>query len=367
MPDSASARALVLERPRHLVIHDIPLPALGDDDALVRVEACGLCGTDHEQYTGELAGGFAFVPGHETIGIIETIGPRAAQRWQVAEGDRIAVQVLQSCRACDACLAGEYTRCKRHGVADMYGFIDVDRAPGLWGGYAEYQYLAPDSMVLFLPDDLDPILATLFNPLGAGIRWGATLPGTGDGDVVAVLGPGVRGLCVAAAAREAGAGFVMVTGFGPRDAERLALASDFGADLVVDVAVDDPITALRDATGRLADVVVDVTAKAPAAFAQAIKLVRTGGTVVVAGTRGWGIGAPGFFPDMVVMKEIRILGALGVDTTAYRAALDLLASGRYPFADLPRRCVGLDGAADLLATMAGDQDDIPPVHGVVTP
>ena len=84
------------------------------------------------------------------------------------------------------------------------------------------------------------------------------------------------------------------------------------------------------------DVVVDVTAKAPAAFAQAIKLVRTAGTVVVAGTRGWGVGAPGFFPDMVVMKEIRILGALGVDTTAYRAALDLLASGRYPFADLPR-------------------------------
>jgi alcohol dehydrogenase len=363
MPDSARARALVLERPRHLVIHDIPLPALGDDDALVRVEACGLCGTDHEQYTGELAGGFAFVPGHETIGIIETIGPKAAQRWQVAEGDRIAVEVLQSCRACDACLAGEYARCKRHGLADMYGFIDVDRAPGLWGGYAEYQYLAPDSMVLSLPDNLDPILATLFNPLGAGIRWGATLPDTGDGDVVAVLGPGVRGLCVAAAAKEAGAGFVMVTGFGSRDAERLAHASDFGADLAVNVAAEDPVAALRHAAGRLADVVVDVTAK----FAQAIKLVRTAGTVVVAGTRGWGVGAPGFFPDMVVMKEIRILGALGVDTTAYRAALDLLASGRYPFADLPRRCVGLDGAADLLATMAGDRDDVPPVHGVVTP
>jgi alcohol dehydrogenase len=75
MPDSASARALVLERPRRLVLHEIPLPAVGDDDALVRVQACGLCGTDHEQYTGELAGGFAFVPGHETIGIIETIGP----------------------------------------------------------------------------------------------------------------------------------------------------------------------------------------------------------------------------------------------------------------------------------------------------
>ena len=66
MPDSATARALVLERPRHLVIRDIPLPAGGDDDALVRVEACGLCGTDHEQYTGELGGGFAFVPGWAT-------------------------------------------------------------------------------------------------------------------------------------------------------------------------------------------------------------------------------------------------------------------------------------------------------------
>ena len=367
MPDSASARALVLERPRRLVLHEIPLPAVGDDDALIRVQACGLCGTDHEQYTGELAGGFAFVPGHETVGIIETIGPRAAQRWGVAAGDRVAVEVLQSCRACDTCLAGEYTRCKRHGLADMYGVIDVDRAPGLWGGYGEYQDLAPDSMVRSLPDNLDPILATLFNPLGAGIRWGATLPGTGDGDVVAVLGPGVRGLCVAAAAKEAGAGFVMVTGFGQRDAERLALASDFGADLAVDVAVEDPVVALRHAAGRLADVVVDVTAKAPAAFAQAIKLVRTAGTVVVAGMRGWGVGAPGFLPDMVVMKEIRILGALGVDTTAYRAALDLLASGRYPFADLPRRCVGLDAAEDLLATMAGERDEVPPVHGVVTP
>jgi alcohol dehydrogenase len=189
MPDSARARALVLERPHHLVIHHLPLPAVGDDDALVRVEACGLCGTDHEQYTGELAGGFAFVPGHETIGIIETIGPRAAQRWGVAAGDRVAVEVFQSCRDCKACVNGEYRRCERHGLADMYGFISVDRAPGLWGGYAEYQYLAPDSMVLPVPAALDPVVATVFNPLGAGIRWGATLPGTGPGDVVAVLGP----------------------------------------------------------------------------------------------------------------------------------------------------------------------------------
>lgn len=127
------------------------MSVVGDDDALVKVEACGLCRTDHEEYTGALAGGFAFVPGHETVGIIEAIGPRAAQRWEVGAGDRVAVEVFQSCRSCPACLAGEYRRCMRHGLADMYGFIPVDRKPGVWGGYSEYQYLAPDSMVLPVP------------------------------------------------------------------------------------------------------------------------------------------------------------------------------------------------------------------------
>jgi alcohol dehydrogenase len=77
--------------------------------------------------------------------------------------------------------------------------------------------------------------------------------------------------------------------------------------------------------------------------------------------------APGFSPDIVVYKELRIIGALGVDATAYGAALDLLASGRYPFESLPRRCVGLDGAADLLTTMSGEGDEVPPVHGVLRP
>src|SRR5207245_11046825 len=123
-----------------------------------------------------------------------------------------------------------------------------------------------------------------FNPLGAGFRWGATVPGTRPGHVVAVLGPGIRGLSAVVAAREAGAGFVMVTGYGPRDAGRLALARELGADLTVAVAAADPAKALRQATGELADVVVDVTAKAPAALAQAVATARAGGTIVMAGT-----------------------------------------------------------------------------------
>jgi alcohol dehydrogenase len=358
------ARALVLERPRTLEEHRLPLPEAGDDGAVVRVEACGLCGTDHEQYTGVLPAGFAFVPGHETVGVIEQIGDRAAARWGVAAGERVAIEVFQSCRECAACRVGAYQRCERHGLGDMHGFIPVGRAPGLWGGYAEYQYLGPDAIVHPVPAALDPVVATLFNPLGAGVRWGVTVPELQPGATVAVLGPGVRGLSATAAAKDAGASFVMVTGFGARDAPRLAAASDFGADLAVDVAEQDPVRALRGALGAGVDVVVDVTAKAPDALAQAIGLARAGGTIVVAGTRGDSVGVPA---DHIVYKELRILGALGVDSAAYRSALDLLASGRYPFADLDRRVVGLDDAEALLQAMAGERAEPPPVHGVIAP
>jgi alcohol dehydrogenase len=171
---------------------------------------------------------------------------------------------------------------------------------------------------------------------------------------------------VVAAAREAGAGFVLVTGYGERDHSRLAQAQAFGADLTVDVATDDPVAALRAAAGRLADVVVDVTAKAPTALGQGVALARTGGTVVLAGTRG-SEDTPGFAPDTVVYKELRLQGALGVDAPAYRAALDLLATGQYPFADLPRRAVGLDDVEELLLDMAGEGTGQAPVHGVVVP
>jgi alcohol dehydrogenase len=207
----------------------------------------------------------------------------------------------------------------------------------------------------------------VFNPLGAGIRWGATIPETAPGDIVVVLGPGIRGLCAAVAAKEAGAAFVAMTGFGERDRDRLAQAAAFGVDLAIDVATEDPAGALKHATGGLADVVIDVTAKAPSAFAQGVALARPGATMVVAGTRGGG-GAPGFEPDHVVYKELRVIGSLGVDYPAYRAAVELLATGRWPFEQLSRRIVGFDDLPALLDVMSGaDTSTTPPLHGVVTP
>ena len=87
---------------------------------------------------------------------------------------------------------------------------------------------------------------------------------------------------------------------------------------------------------------------------------------LLAGTRG-SAETPGFWPDLLVYKELRVLGALGVDADAYRAALDLLAAGRYPFAELPRRCAPLEEAEDLVLTMAGEAPAPPPVHGVLVP
>lgn len=355
----------MLEAPRRFALRELPLPEIGDDDGILLVEACGLCGTDHEQYSGQLFPGRPFVPGHEVIGTVLSAGGRALARWGVTVGQRVAVEVFLSCRECDRCRRGEYRRCVRHGLSDMIGFVPVERDPGLWGGYATHLYLPSDVLLLPVPERLDPVLATAFNPLGAGLRWGATLPGTASGDIVAVLGPGMRGLAALVAAREAEAGFVMVTGFGDRDHARLEEASRFGADLVVDVADADPVAALRAAAGALADVVIDVTAKAPTAFGQAIALARTGGTVVVAGTRGSGDIA-GFNPDLIVYKELRVQGALGVDAPAYLEALDILASGRYPFASISREVTGFEGLEQLLASLAGE-GDLPPLHGVLVP
>src|SRR2546426_5217797 len=113
-----TAHALVLEAPRKLVRRDVPVPEPRTDAAVLRVEACGLCGTDHELYTGTLPLGFAFIPGHETVGVIDAIGEDAGAAWGVAVGDRVAVEPLRSCRQCDACNAGAYGRCAVYGLRD---------------------------------------------------------------------------------------------------------------------------------------------------------------------------------------------------------------------------------------------------------
>ncbi len=313
----------MLRAPGQLEPRDVPVAPLGPGEAWLRVEACGLCGTDHEQFSGTLPIGAPFIPGHEIVGTIEEITPEAVAARGLDVGDRVAVEVFQACGSCPDCRRGASMLCRRHGLRDMYGGTPLDVPPGLWGGYATRTILSRDARVHPVPAGLDPVDATLFNPLGAGIRWAVTLPGLAPGAVVAVLGPGIRGLCAVVAASRAGAGRILLTGAGPPDAPRLALGEALGA-IPVDVTDADPVAVLRRETGGLADLVVDVTAGAPEAFAQALDLVRPGGTVVVAGTRGTAL-VERFNPDLLVFKEARLLGARGVDGDAYAESLELLA------------------------------------------
>ena len=96
---------------RKLEPRELPLPEIGDDDALMRVEACGICGSDHEQFNGTLRIPLPVIPGHEPLGVIEKIGDRAAKRWGVDVGDRVAVETMLGCKACPRCLTGDYHLC----------------------------------------------------------------------------------------------------------------------------------------------------------------------------------------------------------------------------------------------------------------
>src|SRR5207244_9120466 len=164
------------------------------------------------------------------------------------------------CGHCRACLEGRYQVCRGRGGMFAHGYVRLSHPPGLWGGYADYMYLDPGSVLHKVRADIPASIAVMFNPLGAGFRWAVEIPATAPGDSVLVLGPGQRGLASVIAARAAGADTIIVTGLS-RDARKLALARELGADHVIDVEREDARARVRKLTGgRGAEVVIGVTA-----------------------------------------------------------------------------------------------------------
>jgi 2-desacetyl-2-hydroxyethyl bacteriochlorophyllide A dehydrogenase len=352
----ATSRAVVQTAPRALEVRELPLPEIGEDDALLRLEACGICGSDYEQYEGVLPVRLPVVPGHEPVGRIAKIGRIAAARWRVREGDRVAVEALIPSGRDP--FAG--------GGLNAYGYISVEHPPGLWGGYADYLYLAPNAVVHHVSHLIRPEIATLFNPLGAGFRWAVAMPRLRSGETIVILGPGQRGLACVIAAKEARAGRIIITGLS-RDERKLALARDIGADVTINVETDDVRAIVRDATGgRGADVVIDVTAYATEAVTQAIDLARRGGRVVLAGTKGQRA-VEDFYSDRIVMKELTVMGALGVDYDSYERAIRLIESGRYPLARMHTHTVPLTSAEHALDLLAGKVEGQDAIHIALTP
>jgi len=280
-------RAVVQTGPRQMEIREFPRPVIGPDDgALLRVEACGICGSDVEQYKGAMGTrGLPMIPGHEPLGVIEEIAPSTAARWGVNVGDRVAVEILIPCRSCDLCLAGRYMQCKNR-AGSHGGYNPPERGLGLWGGYAEYMHLHPNSIVHPMRADLPAEIAVMFNPLGAGVRWALQYGGVHLGSSVLVLGAGQRGLAAILASKYVGAGLIIATGLG-RDAKKLALAREFGADYTINVDEEDTVERVRELTGGDgADVVLDLTPMAQQPVRDAIDAVRWGGTIVLGRAEG---------------------------------------------------------------------------------
>jgi 2-desacetyl-2-hydroxyethyl bacteriochlorophyllide A dehydrogenase len=361
-----TSRAIVQTGPRRLELRELPVPEIDDDSALLRVEACGICGSDAEQYDGTIPAKYPVVPGHEPLGVIDRIGDKAAKRWGVDVGDRVAVEVLIPCGHCAACIGGRYQVCRGRGGMFGYSYVPLATPPGLWGAYADYMYLDPHTLLHKVSKDLPASTAALFNPLGAGFRWAVELPDTGPGDTVLILGPGQRGLASVIAARAAGADAIIVTGLA-RDAAKLALAQELGADHVIDVENEDARRRVKELTqGRGADVVIEVSSSSSAPVAEALHHAAFGGRVVLAGVKGFKP-VPDFVSDLIVVKELRVMGAFGVTSPSYRAAIRTIEAGRVPVARMHTHDFALEDAEHAIRVLAGEIPGEQSIHSCLKP
>jgi threonine dehydrogenase-like Zn-dependent dehydrogenase len=358
-----TALAMVQTGVRRLEPRELPLPEIDADSALLRVEACGICGSDYEQFEGVLRTPLPVIPGHEPLGRIEVIGDRAARRWGVDVGDRVAVETMLSCRFCPSCLRGDYHLCRQRRI---YSYVPLSEPPGLWGAYAQFMFLDGRSIVHKVDPTLPASLAVLFNPLGAGFRWAVEIPRTGPGDTVLVLGPGQRGLASVIACREAGADRVLVTGLAA-DARKLDLARELGADATIDVENEDVKQRVRELTeGRGADVVVDVSSYSVEPVAEALDYVAPGGTVVLAGVKGFKE-IPRFVSDKIVLKEITLRGAIGVTSSGYAKAIRLIESRRLPLERMHTHDFPLREAELAIRTLAREIPGEESIHSCLIP
>lgn len=372
---SETARAAVLTAPRKIEMQQIPLPVIGDDDGLMRVEACGICGADYPVFAGlEADGGMLkirppVILGHEIVGRVEEIGAAAAERWDVRPGERIVVERWIPCGHCERCYRGEYRLCIRSvegGKPLFYGGAPTTLGPGLYGGYSDYLYLHPDSVVYKAGGNVAPHLFPLFTPLANGLCWVQEFGQLKPGGTVVIQGPGQEGLAAVIAAREAGAHHIVVTGLS-KDASRLALAEELGATATLVADRDDLVAGLRSVTGgRLADVVLDVTDGSSTAPLEAgVEMAGEGATfVLAAGHRGEPVS--GNLAQQIFSKVLTVRGVRGRHRWAIFAALRLIESERYPLEKLCSKVVGLEDVGPALA-MVGRETGDEVLHVAVEP
>jgi L-iditol 2-dehydrogenase len=293
-------KALLLSAYSRVELAELPRPEIGAGDVLVRVAACGICGSDIHGFDGKSGRRIPpIVMGHEACGTVAAVGREVRD---LSEGDRVTFESMIWCGDCEACRAGRRNHCGRLEILGVSteGFRRQ-------GAYAEFVAL-PRRVVYRIPDALPFERAALIEPVSVAVHAVARTP-LKPGDTVVVVGSGMIGLLALQALRAAGAGRV--------------LAGKLGAADGINPRAGDVAEAVRARTGgRGADAAMEVVGTAKATET-AMGVVRTGGTVTLVGN---------FEPRMelpvqqAVVRELTLVGTLG-ENGEYPRCIELMASG----------------------------------------
>jgi threonine dehydrogenase-like Zn-dependent dehydrogenase len=263
-----SMKAAVFVAPGRIVLEERPIPAVGPRDALLRVTATTICGTDVHILRGEYAVAPGRIVGHEPVGVIAALGSAVTG---FAIGQRVLAGAITPCGQCESCLDGEGAQCGGHPMGGWRLGNTID------GCQAEF-VLIPDAQANLcpIPDGLDDedvlvcpdILSTGF----AGVESGRVRLG----DTVAVFAQGPIGLCATVGARLSGASRIFTVDGLP---SRLDMSVRLGADLALDHTKCDPVETILEATGgRGVDVAIEALGR-PETFEHCLRVLRPGGVL----------------------------------------------------------------------------------------
>ena len=305
-------KSLLLSEYSHLEIADMPMPAVGPEEVLVRVEACGICGSDVHGYDGSSGRRIPpIVMGHEAAGIVAAVGP-GVQGFK--EGDRVTFDSTVYCGNCQYCARGEINLCDNRQVIGV-SCGDYRRH----GAFAEYVAI-PQRILYPLPANFDFAEAAMLEAVSVGLH-AVRVSQVKGGETALVIGAGMIGLLTLQAAKAAGCSRVFITDV---DATRLNLAKQVGADAVLHLSGADLIAEIMRLTGGQG---VDLAYEAVGrneTVAAAIDCTRKGGTVTLIGNIVPEVTLP---LQKVVTRQIRLQGSCA-SAGEYPQAIELIANGK---------------------------------------
>ena len=309
-------------------VREFDLPEIPPDAGLLKIEAAGICGSDWQNYQTNKT---PRIMGHENVGRVVKLGPLAERNWMLKIGDRIALEEYLPCGQCALCRSGDFRLCaatERRGAEKTvlrYGTSPIAMPPSLWGGYSEYMYLHPHSVIHRVRDDVPAHHLAMSIPMSNGVQWTQYDAGVKMGQSVLIQGPGQQGLAAVLAAKRLGAKQILVSGL-TRDASRFEVAKKFGAHDVIDVEKEDLIEKVYDLTGgKGVDAALDL-AGGPTTLVDGIRAVRKNGTVVFAS----GDIIPNFPANEMNAKRVTLKAVRGHSYQAVETAIEMISSGDHP-------------------------------------